>query len=199
MVDDESAVRDAISFLLVSRKLNVRAFASGAALLDGLSEFPQPANVPGCFLLDIRMKSMSGPAIHDALIERGFRNPVLYLSAHGDIPLAVAALKKGAFDYFEKPASDNVLCERLELALEIDAMSRQEDARLSEHRARLASLSEREREVMYLVASGIHNKSIADKLHVSQRTIEVHRSRVFAKLAVRSAPEVATLLARLKQ
>jgi two-component system, LuxR family, response regulator DctR len=195
VVDDESAVRDAIAFLLASRKLNVRTYADGRALLDELPALSAPSELSGCFLLDVRMEPLSGPAIHDALIERGYRNPVLFLSAHGDVPLAVAALKKGAFDFLEKPTSDNVLCERIEQALAVDAASRQHNAGVAERRARLASLTERERAVMHLVAAGKQNKVIADELHVSIRTVEVHRARGFAKLAVRSAPEVATLLA----
>jgi two-component system, LuxR family, response regulator DctR len=195
VVDDEDAVRDSLVFLLASRGLVVRAFASGDVLLKTLENLGNSLAIPGCFLLDIRMEPMHGPAIHEALIKRGFRNPVLFLSGHGDIPMAVNALKNGAFDFLEKPTSDNMLCERIEQALAIDAASRQADASVAERRARLASLTERERAVMHLVAAGKLNKIIADELHVSVRTVEVHRARVFAKLAVRSAPEVATLLA----
>ena len=112
-----------------------------------------------------------------------------------DIPMAVDALKKGAFDFLEKPYSDNALADRVEQALAVDAAMHQTDARTEERQARLASLTEREHEVMLRVAAGKPNKVIADELHVSVRTVEVHRARVYAKLGVRSAAEVATLLA----
>lgn len=193
LVDDDPAVRDALGFLLVSRGLRVRSFDSGPALLAALEG---RANLPGVFLLDVRMEAMSGTRLHDELLARGLRNPVLFLTGHGDIPMVVEALKKGAFDFLEKPYSDNALADRLEQALAVDAAMRIEGAHAGERLARMASLTEREREVMGRVAAGKLNKIIADELHVSVRTIEVHRARVFAKLGVRSAAEVATMLAQ---
>jgi len=193
LVDDEAAVRDALAFLLGSRGLDVLAFDSGPALLAHLDALPAPP--PGVFLLDVRMEPLSGPRLHDELLARGLPNPVLFLTGHGDIPMVVAALKKGAFDFLEKPYSDNALVDRLEQALAVARAMRAEGAHAAERSARLASLTEREREVMQRVAAGKLNKVIADELHVSVRTVEVHRARVFAKLGVRSAAEVATLLA----
>lgn len=202
LVDDEDAVRDALVFLLRSRGLEVLAFSSGGELIEALeveiekksNEILSGAKLRGCFLLDIRMEPMSGAALHDVLIARGIHNPVLFLTGHGDVPMAVAALKKGAFDFLQKPYSDNELVDRIEQALAVDAASYQQDAKTGERSVRLASLTEREREVMQRVAAGKMNKVIADELCVSLRTIEVHRARVFAKLKVRSAAEVATLL-----
>ena len=196
LVDDEDAVRDALAFLLRSRGLTVLEFCSGDALLADLSESDNE-EICGCFLLDIRMEPISGLILFDALIERGIHNPILFLTGHGDVPMAVAALKKGAFDFLQKPYSDNVLVDRVEQALAVDDASRQKDAKVSERAARLASLTEREREVMQRVAAGKMNKIIADELLISLRTVEVHRARVFAKLGVRSAAEVATLLSLL--
>ena len=147
------------------------------------------------FLLDIRMAPMSGLRVHEELMARRLRNPVLFLGGHGDIAMAVDALKNGAFDFIEKPYSDNALAVRVEQALAVDAAMHQHDARAAEREARLQSLTEREREVMQRVAAGKLNKVIADELHVSVRTVEVHRARVYAKLGVRSAAEVATVLA----
>ncbi len=192
LLDDEAAVLDALGFLLGSRGLTVRTFASGPALLAALDATPPP--LAGVFLLDIRMEPMSGLRVFDELVARGLRNPVLFLSGHGDIPMAVEALKNGAFDFLEKPYSDNALADRVAQALAVDAAMRQTDARAGERRARLASLTEREHEVMLRVAAGKLNKVIADELHVSVRTVEVHRARVYAKLGVRSAAEVATVL-----
>ena len=193
LVDDEDAVRDALCFLLRSRGLHVAEFSSGIDLLATLDAMPT-TKIYGCFLLDMRMEPQSGAAIHDRLIQRNITNPVLFLTGHGDVPMAVAALKKGAFDFFQKPYSDNDLADRLVQALAVDAASHQQDKKVGERAARLASLTERERAVMQLVAAGKMNKTIADELVISLRTVEVHRARVFAKLGVRSAAEVATLL-----
>ena len=211
LVDDEAPVRDALAFLLGSRGLDVRTFESGPALLDAL---PQPGSasasasasasssghapkraVRGVFVLDVRMPQMSGLQLHEALIERGLRNPVLFLSGHGDIPMVVEALKKGAFDFLEKPYSDNTLVDRIAQALAVEAASVADNAAAVERQARLASLSEREREVMQRVAAGKLNKVIADELHIAIRTVEVHRARVFAKVGVKSAAELAGWLA----
>ena len=193
LLDDEAAVLDALGFLLASRGLAVRTFASGPALLASIDATPRPLS--GVFLLDIRMKPMSGLRVFDELVARRLRNPVLFISGHGDIPMAVEALKNGAFDFLEKPYSDNALADRIEQALAVDTAMHQTDARTEERSARLASLTEREHEVMLRVAAGKLNKVIADELHVSVRTVEVHRARVYAKLGVRSAAGVATLLA----
>ena len=196
LVDDDPAVRDALAFLLGSRGLKVASFAGGPALLAALDE-QKSAQPRGVFLLDVRMEPMSGTKLHDELLARGLRNPVLFLTGHGDIPMVVEALKKGAFDFLEKPYSDNALADRLEQALAVDTAMGIEGTQAGERQARMASLTEREREVMGRVAGGKLNKVIADELNVSVRTIEVHRARVFAKLGVRSAAEVATLLAQI--
>jgi len=193
LLDDEAAVLDALAFLLASRGLEVRSYVSGPQLLAAIDAAPRP--FAGVFLLDIRMEPMSGLRVFDELIARRLRNPVLFLSGHNDIPMAVDALKRNTFDFLEKPYSDNRLVDRVEQALAVDAAMRQTDARVAEREARLASLTEREHEVMLRVAAGKLNKVIADELHVSVRTVEVHRARVYAKLGVRSAAEVATALA----
>jgi two-component system response regulator DctR len=192
LVDDEDAVREALAFLLGSRGLVVRCFNSAPALLAHLDAEPTPL---GVFLLDVRMEPISGTRLHEALIERGLKNPVLFLTGHGDIPMVVAALKRGAFDFLEKPYSDNTLVDRVEQALAVAAAMQLEGAQSAERAARLASLTEREREVMLRVAAGKLNKVIADELCVSVRTVEVHRARVFAKLGLRSAAELAGWLA----
>ena len=192
LLDDEAAVLDAIAFLLTSRGLDVRTHATGPALLARVDATQRP--LAGVFLLDIRMAPMSGLRVHEELMARRLRNPVLFLGGHGDIAMAVDALKNGAFDFIEKPYSDNALAVGVEQALAVDAAMHQHDARAAEREARLQSLTECEREVMQRVAAGKLNKVIADDLHVSVRTVEVHRARVYAELGVRSA-EVATVLA----
>jgi two-component system response regulator DctR len=193
LVDDEAVVRDALVFLLGSRGLVVHAFESGPALLDFLSTIGRP--VRGVFVLDVRMEPMSGLRLHEALLSQGIRNPLMFLSGHGDIPMVVEALKKGAFDFLEKPYSDNTLADRIEQALAVEDAAYAQDALTQEREARLASLSERERDVMQRVAAGKLNKGIADELHIAVRTVEVHRARVFAKVGVRSAAELAGWLA----
>lgn len=193
LVDDETVVRDALAFLLGSRGLLVYSFASGPALLAHLAQAARP--VRGVFLVDVRMEPMSGLLVHEELLAQGIRNPLLFLSGHGDIPMVVESLKKGAFDFLEKPYSDNTLVDRIEQALAVERAMLVDDARHAEKGARLASLSDREREVMSRVAAGKLNKVIADELHIAVRTVEVHRARVFSKLGVRSAAELATWLA----
>jgi two-component system response regulator DctR len=197
LVDDEAVLRDALAWLLRSRRLLSEPFASAEAfeaMLDGKA--PPWPSAPSCLLLDVRMPGMSGLALFERLIERGLTAalPVIFLTGHGDVPTAVAAVKRGAFDFVEKPFSDNALVDRIEQAL---AASRahleavRERGRL-EHA--LAELTDREREVMRLVVEGQPNKRVADALGISVRTVEVHRARVFDKMNVKSAVELANLL-----
>jgi two-component system, LuxR family, response regulator DctR len=194
LVDDETAVRDSLAFMLRSRGLCVTAFDNGPALLAYLQSQSKPWR--GVFLLDIRMEPMSGLDLFDALIDLHIKSPILFLSGHGDIPMVVDALKKGAYDFIEKPYSDNALADRIEGALSLEAAMQFSDAKVSENAARMSNLTEREKEVMHRVALGKLNKIIADDLGVSIRTIEVHRARVFSKLGIRSSAELATLLAK---
>lgn len=201
LVDDEAVLRDAMAWLLRSRRLLSEAFASAEAfeaMLDAqLHQYGgRWPGAPSALLLDVRMPGLSGLALFDRLIERGLvaALPVIFLTGHGDVPTAVAAVKRGAFDFVEKPFSNNALVDRIEQAL---ASSR---AHLEARRAHdavvraLAELTEREREVLQLVIEGRSNKLIADALGISVRTVEVHRARVFDKMEVRSAVELANRL-----
>ena len=190
IVDDDAAIRDALSWLLRSRGVAARAWESGEGFLAGLT-----AEMRGCVVLDVRMDGMSGIEVHDQLIARGCRMPVLFLTGHGDVPLAVAALKKGAFDFVEKPFNDNQLVDRVIEAMRKDEARRRELEAEASLAARLALLTPREREVMDRVIAGDHNKAIADALDIAIRTVEVHRAHVFEKMGVRSAVELAGLLA----
>jgi two-component system response regulator DctR len=192
LLDDEAAVRDALAFLFRSHGLEVQCYASGPELLLALQDLP----LRGCLVLDVRMEPMSGLQVHDELVARGIRLPVIFLTGHGDIPMAVEALHKGALDFVEKPFSDTALVERVQRALALDAARNKGQAEQARAEATLATLTEREREVMVRVAAGKLNKVIADELCIAIRTVEVHRSRVFTKLGVRSAAELATVLAR---
>ncbi|MEO3690737.1 response regulator transcription factor [Roseateles paludis] len=197
LVDDEPVVREALAWLLRSRRLLSEEFDSAEvflALLD--SRQPPFPTCPSCLLLDVRMPGMSGLALFELLIERGLTDvlPVIFLTGHGDVPTAVAAVKRGAFDFVEKPFSDNALVDRAQQALEHSraALARR-DHRLACGK-RLSELTEREREVMRLVTQGQPNKLIADALDISVRTVEVHRARVFEKMEVKSAVELTNLL-----
>jgi two-component system response regulator DctR len=193
LVDDEASVRAALEFLLASHGLPVCGYASGTALLERLNAGPA---LRGCILLDVRMEPLSGLQVYDELVARGVQTPVIFLTGHGDIRMAVAALKKGAFDFVEKPFGDAALVERVRDALASDAEQQQRRSDGDSRGARLAALTPREQDVMHRVAAGKLNKVIADEMNVSMRTVEVYRARVYAKLAVRSAAELATLLAR---
>ncbi len=204
LVDDEDVVRDALGWLLRSRRLLSEGFASAEAF-EAMLAAKSPAALaewpvaPSCLLLDVRMPGMSGLSLFEHLVERGLiaALPVIFLTGHGDVPTAVAAVKRGAFDFVEKPFSDNALVDRIEQALQrSEAAIRARLARESV-RKRLAELTEREREVMRLVVEGRPNKLIADELDISVRTVEVHRARVFEKMDVRSAVELANLLREL--
>ncbi len=193
LVDDEDAVRDALRFLLRSHGLDVFAYASGPEFLEAVDAQP----LRGCLVLDIRMEPMSGLQVHGALRQRGFVLPVLFLSGHGDIPMAVEALQNGAVDFLEKPFSGDYLVQRVQRALALEADQHASLVQQAKALERLHGLTDRELAVMRLVAAGKLNKIIADELCVAVRTVEVHRSRVFEKLQVRSAAELATLLAGL--
>ncbi|OYT89231.1 MAG: DNA-binding response regulator [Burkholderiales bacterium PBB6] len=200
LVDDEDVVRDALAWLLRSRRLLSEGFGSAEAfeaMLDEKAANPSAwPGSPSCLLLDVRMPGMSGLALFERLIERGLVDalPVIFLTGHGDVPTAVAAVKRGAFDFVEKPFSDNALVDRVEQALlrSEAVLEARVDQRATQQA--LSDLTEREREVMQLVVEGKPNKLIADALDISVRTVEVHRARVFEKMNVKSAVELANLL-----
>ena len=195
IVDDDASVREALAWLLRSRRLPSESFDSAEAfdaMLQGRSAQRQPC----CLLLDVRMPGMSGLALFDRLAARGdlAAMPVIFLTGHADVPTAVDTVKRGAFDFCEKPFSDNALVDRIEQAL---AQSAGHLAQLRERcdlQVRLTDLTDRERDVMDLVVAGLPNKLIADQLDISVRTVEVHRARVFDMKQVKSAVVLANLL-----
>ena len=198
IVDDDAGVREALAWLLRSRRLPSQSFESA----DAFAEFLKGANAawkptqPGCLLLDVRMPGMSGLALFEQLIERQLLDvlPVIFLTGHADVPTAVDSVKRGAFDFCEKPFSDNALVDRIEQALIRSAQTLKVLRTKQSLQHNLADLTERERDVMHLVVEGLPNKLIADQLDISVRTVEVHRARVFDKMNVKSAVELANLL-----
>ncbi|MCV2218430.1 response regulator transcription factor [Thauera sp. Sel9] len=193
IIDDDDAIRDALQWLFKTRNVACRAWEGGEQFLAAWQ-----AEWQGCIVLDIRMAGMSGLECFDALLARGCRLPVIFITGHGDVPMAVAALKKGAFHFIEKPFNDHDLVELVEKALALDAERQRAAANREAIEARLATLTQREREVMELILEGKYNKVIADELSISMRTVEAHRSRIFDKMAVRSAVELAQILTDLR-
>ncbi|BDU59421.1 DNA-binding response regulator [Limnohabitans sp. MORI2] len=198
IVDDDAGVREALAWLLRSRRLPSQSFVSADAFADFLSQgsMPWQPMQPGCLLLDVRMPGMSGLALFEQLIERRLLDvlPVIFLTGHADVPTAVDAVKRGAFDFCEKPFSDNALVDRIEQALVRSAQTLKSMRSKQSLQQNLADLTDRERDVMHLVIEGLPNKLIADQLDISVRTVEVHRARVFDKMNVKSAVELANLL-----
>jgi len=190
LVDDDEAIRDSLSWLLQSRNIDCLTYPSAESFLDAWT----PA-LAGCILLDIRMDGMSGPELFNLLRERGSLLPVIFLTGHGDVPMAVSALKNGAFDFVEKPCNDNELVNRVIEALKLDENQRAAASSADSVNARLDKLTTRERQVMELVLAGKLNKVIADDLQISMRTVEVHRSNLLDKMGVRTAVELAQILA----
>lgn len=192
IVDDEEEIRNSLLWLASSRAFAAVTHESGEAFLASLewSSHVEPSGE--CVLLDVRMPSISGIALFDALNARDliYRMPVIFMTGHGDVPMAVDAIKRGAFDFFEKPFDDNKLMDRVQEAL---VASRQADNAAIPQK-RLATLSPREREVLDLILGGNMNKVIADKLFISTRTVEVHRAHIFKKMQVRTSMELATFL-----
>jgi two-component system, LuxR family, response regulator DctR len=194
IVDDDASVREALAWLLRSRRHLHESYANAEDFWAQISQAaPRQAC---CVLLDVRMPGMSGLALFEKLLTLPWAAalPVIFLTGHADVPTAVDAVKRGAFDFCEKPFSDNALVDRIEQALTLsnEALSRLL-SRLHIHE-RIAELTERERDVMRLVTQGLPNKLIADQLQISVRTVEVHRARVFDKMGVKSAVELANLL-----
>ena len=189
LVDDDDAIRDALAWLLESRGIPFAAYASAEEFLAAWT--PQTS---GCVVLDMRLSGMSGLDCFDRLRERDTTLPVIFLTGHGDVPLAVATLKKGAFDFFEKPFNDNELATRVEEAIGLDARQRAASASIDSVKSRLARLTSREKQIMERVLAGKFNKVIADELNISMRTVEVHRANLFDKMQVKTAVELANLL-----
>ena len=195
IVDDDAGVREALAWLLRSRRLLSESFDS-AETFDAMLKAQAAPCRSCCLLLDVRMPGMSGLALFDLLLARGelAGMPVIFLTGHADVPAAVDAVKRGAFDFYEKPFSDNALVDRIEQALAQSGAHLEQLRQRSSLQVRLHDLTERERDVMDLVVAGLPNKLIADQLDISVRTVEVHRARVFDKMQVKSAVELANLL-----
>ena len=189
VVDDDPTLRDMIRMMAESDGYCVRDFADAEEFLN---EFD--AEQSGCLILDIRMPGMSGLALQDELIKRQALLPIIFITGHGDVEMAVECIQKGALDFLEKPFREAKLLEKIEQGILSDQQSRQELSEQNEVKARLSSLTDRETEIMHMIAQGCANKVIAIDLGIAQGTVEIHRSRVMHKLGVRSVAQLMRLL-----
>ena len=197
IVDDDADVRDGLAWLFDSRGYHAATWSGGDLFLQGVA--PLVADWGhAVVLLDIRMEPLSGPATFERLQRLGCPWPVLFLTGHGDVGMAVAAVKKGAWDFLEKPFQDNLLVDRVEQALAVASAQRTVDQQAQRLRVALASLSQREREVLAELIQGHYNKTIGEHLGITQRTVEFHRANIFTKMGVQSAIELAHQLGRLQ-
>lgn len=185
LVDDDEAVRDALQLLLNASGLQVLAFATAESFL----EYYKP-DYPGCLLLDIRMPGMSGLQLQETLLAQHIRLPIIFITAHGDIPTAVDAVKKGAVQFIEKPFDDNRLLCLVFDALKLDARLRHHAAKDASLEARLLTLTRRERQVLDKVLAGKTSRAISEDLFISIKTVEFHRGRIMQKLQADSLPKL---------
>jgi two-component system, LuxR family, response regulator FixJ len=193
VVDDDSGVRNAMRALLKSVGLNSTLYASAQEFLGAYDP-----HQPGCLLLDIRMPGMSGMDLQQELNLRGAVVPVIFMSGHADIPMAVEAMQHGAFDFLQKPFRDQDLLDRIQRAIARDAERRSALGERERIRARVDSVTDREREVLDLLTLGKQNKQIAQELGVSPRTIEIHRARVMEKMEAESVAELVRMMLDLR-
>jgi two-component system response regulator FixJ len=191
VVDDDAAVRDSLKWLIESVGLRVQACASAQAFLDAYDR-----SSPGCLVLDVRLRGMSGLDLQADLARREIAVPTIIVTGHGDVAMAVRAMKMGAIDFIEKPFNDQELLERIQRAIDDDQTARRGGEEREQICALLATLSPREREVMDLLALGKANKEVADQLGLSTRTVEGHRARLMEKLSCTSLAELVRLSLR---
>lgn len=183
VVDDDPSMRDSLRWLIESVGMHVDTYNNADAFLEQFEP-----NMPGCLVLDVRMPGTSGMELLDTLKNRGVQMPIIIISGHGDVPMAVQALKRGAMDFLEKPFRDQELLEQVSRAIEMDSARRKRTASVAGIRAKLEKLTPREREVMIMVVGGYANKQVASRLGLSEKTIEVHRSRVMSKMQAKTLP-----------
>jgi two-component system response regulator FixJ len=194
IVDDDAAVRDALKLLLRSVGQAVETYASAQEFLDAYSE-----DRPGCLVLDIRMPGMSGLELQQKLNEKHSILPIIFITGHGDVPMAVEAMQAGAVDFIQKPFRDQDLIDRINQALEKDSSNRAALGERNDIRRRLDTLTPREREVLDLVVHGKANKVIAGDLKLSQRTVEIHRARVMEKMQASSLAHLVRMVLEVGQ
>jgi FixJ family two-component response regulator len=192
VIEDDPSMRAAVEDLVRSVRLQVRAFASPEEFLES-----KPQDTPGCLVLDVRLPGMSGLTFQKELVKEGVTLPVIFITAHGDIPMSVRAMKAGAIEFLTKPFHHQELLDAIHAAIERDRATRHERALVTELRKRYATLTERERHIMTLVVTGRPNKQIAAELNLSEITVKVHRGQVMHKMKAGSLPELVRMADRL--
>lgn len=189
IVDDDQAVARSLRWLIETVRLKVETFASAQAFLDGYD-----ATKPGCLVLDVRMPGMSGLELQERLAaRRAYHVPIIFITGHGDVQMAVRAVQAGAFDFVEKPFNDQDLLDRVQRAIVFDAEQRGKEVQRAQLRSLFASLTPREREVLDRVVEGMSNKAIANTLGLSAKTVEVHRAKVMEKMHARSLSDLVKM------
>jgi len=188
IIDDDEAVRDSMGMLLESADLPYRCFASADSFLEEHDDSQR-----GCVVLDIRMPGMTGIDLQMKLSQAGSSLPIIFITGHGDVPMAVEAMRRGAFDFLRKPINEEGFLERIANALDRETGDWQQKLDRDQARQRIAGLSEREREVFELVAEGMANKRVASELGISERTVEVHRSQVMKKLGAKTLAQLVRI------
>lgn len=193
IVDDDDAVRESLEFLMKSINQPAESFSSAQAFLSGFNP-----DRPGCLLLDIRMPGMSGVELQEKLKEMDAGIPIIFITGHGDVPMAVKAIQAGAADFIQKPFRDQELIDRIREVLADDVEVRTERLHRNEILERMGTLTEREKEVMEQVVAGKANKVVAIDLSVSQRTVEIHRANVMEKMKAKSLAQLVRLVMKAR-
>ncbi|MGD2127800.1 MAG: response regulator [Lysobacterales bacterium] len=193
IIDDDEAIRESLRLLLYAAGLRSYVFESADAFLN---ESRHPAF--DCMLLDIRMPGTDGLELFNIISQRHVPYPVIFITGHGDIPLAVSAIKRGAYDFLTKPFREGELLEKIQSAIESSRAQRQHRLELQEIRARLDTCTPREQDVMRLLVRGLSNKGIAEDLGISPRTVEIHRAHVMEKMCADSLPTLVRMIAQLE-
>ena len=189
IVDDDSSIRESLSLLLSSAGYSVKTFASAKEFLESERDTPGPA----CLVLDVKMPGLSGLDLQEELTSRNYSIPVIFITGHGDIPMSVQAMKKGAVDFLSKPFDDSQLLDAVKVALLKDSQARTDLNEQKHIMQRLDSLTTREHEILTYLITGMLNKQIAYELNISERTVKAHRKQVFDKMGVNSIAELVRL------
>ncbi len=193
IVDDDEEVRDSLKLLIESVGLEAETYDSAQSYLESFD-----GSRAGCLILDVRMRGMSGLTLQEQLSKKSICPPIIIITGHGDVQMAVRAVKAGASEFLEKPFNEQELLDSIHVAIERDAEQRGRASRLAEIQSKVDNLTDREKQVMELIVTGMQNKNIASELHISQSTVEAHRSKVMDKMEARTLSDLMRMIISLK-